>query len=293
MDSVHSLTYPANSHEVSPWVKVGAVLLLLTLLLPLLLLVRTAWGSAGLAYELTPAELLLHYPPATVRVPRGEILQAYTLEPSGGRRLRGTGLPSLQEGLYRFTETGRITMYSTSTELLTVIETAERKWGISPAQPHGFLQALTAGETGRFEPVAGNGALTLLAITLPVALLMIGLALLTAYLFGAARQIVYALEEDRLVIAVRTFRWVVPYDRITGVSQVEWKGFPWRTFGASFPGLHWGDFAWKGRRLKMAATQLRPLVLVEAGRLTYGITPQEPERFMTQLQARLPEAGRQ
>lgn len=65
-----------------------------------------------------------------------------------------------------------------------------------------------------------------------------------------------------------------------------------RILGTGMPGLYWGRFWWKqaGPGLRLYVTRYKPLVLISAGGLTYGVTPREEGRFVEELRRRL-ESG--
>ena len=265
-------------------------LLICLMLLPVWLSIRTVWGAATLQYELTPAELIIHFGPKTTRIDRDAITDVTLLEQvTKGRRNFGTGLPNLKEGRFTYAETGRITLFATSTRPLTVIATPDQKWGISPADATAFQRALTAGETGVFRPVASAstwGSVSTMILPVMISLGVIGLL---GFLLRMSRRIAYELGSDALIVHGGLSPVRIPYAKMEAVESASPGGFPWRSFGIGMPGLHWGYFSWKaaGGRLKLYATRLRPLVLIRAGRQTYGLTPADEERFMAELAQRI------
>lgn len=279
---------PASArHHWSVWLL--PAILSAALLLPVWFGIRTVWGAMTLQYELTPLELIITYGPRVERIDR-QLITGVTLHENltRGRRHIGTGLPNLKEGRFSYAETGAITMFAASTQPLTVVETTAGKWGISPANAGEFRRALAEGGSGRFDPVAGAspwGVLWTAALPLGIGL---GMAALWRYLVRMARRLAYELGHDALVIHGGFSPVKIPYGRIQRISIVTPPGFPWRSFGVSMPGLHWGDFRWSslGGSLKLYATRLRPLVLIETGRERIGLTPEEPERFMAELERR-------
>lgn len=265
-------------------------LVVATTLFPLWLLVKDVWGVATLTYEITPGAVLIEFGPRTTRIERGEIIDATIIEePSRGRRLFGTSFPGLKEGRWSFAETGPIRLVSTTTRPLTVIETAQGKWGISPADPERFIDTLNAGGAGRFEPVESQAFWGLVALSL-VPLLSCGvMAGVIRYVVGLYRNIGYELTDEGVLIHGARRPKLVPYAKIDDVKEASPAGTPWRTFGVGMPGMYWGAFSWKeaGRHVNLYATRLRPIVLIQAGSRTYGITPEESDRFLAELRARL------
>nr|PZN42473.1 MAG: hypothetical protein DIU70_05110 [Bacillota bacterium] len=259
---------------------------------PLLVVVlfgSTLWGAMTLRYELTPTHLVIPYGLRETRIPRAAITNVTILTPTRGGRLWGTGLPGLQEGRWSFAETGPIRMYSTSTQPLTVIETPEGKWGISPADPEGFREALLTGKTGVWEPVPTRAAGFLVAfglVEVAVLAVVVGIAV---YLVRLRRNLGYRLTADALEVTGGLTPVRIPYRSITEVTIASPRGRPWRLWGVGMPGLLWGDFRWKevAPNLRLYATRTQPLVLVRAGRVTYGLSPTDPEGFVAALRKRL------
>lgn len=253
---------------------------------------HAVWGSATLSYTLTQDTVEIRYGPTRVRIPRAEITEARIHdELTGGRRLFGTAYSGLYQGLWSFRETGRITLYATRLERLVVIETPNERWGVSPRDPDAFTRALLSGGTGTFEPERRGEIAGLLALTLvPIVLIALCLGILYEF-FGIAitGKLHYELDANAVVIHGGSRRIKIPYDKITGVEVKHPQGKPWKLFGASLPGLYWGDFSWReiGPALKIYATSLRPLVVISCGRRTYGLSPRDPDGFVAELKRRL------
>lgn len=281
--------YEPARRRLPGWTKVVGLCLVLVCLLPVYFGVRSVWGLLTLRYELTPDNLVITFGPEQTVIRRTEVSRVATLRPTGGKRVRGTGMSNLQAGLWSFAETGRITLYSTTTNPLTVIETGAGKWGISPADPAGFERALAQGGTGVFEPAGGGGASGLVG---PVLLALIAPAVgggLAVYLVRAWKGLRYLLTDQELVIETGWSRVGVPYTRMTGAESAAPGGFPLRLFGTGMPGLHLGSFAWKqaGPNLKLYTTRIKPLILISAGKQTYGVTPEDGEGFLADLRRRI------
>src|SRR5690606_24932594 len=121
---------PVKSNpKAALWSMMGLVILLALVLVGVI--VYSAWGGATLSYALTESGVEIVYGPSHVHIPREEITGVQVYERlSGGRRLFGTALPRLRQGLWSFNETGRITLYASTTDGMVVIETAGGRWGI-------------------------------------------------------------------------------------------------------------------------------------------------------------------
>jgi hypothetical protein len=270
------------------WVFIGLVGVV-CLLLPYLSL-KSLWGARTLRYELTPTEVVIRFGPERIAIPRTSIQKVTILTPTRGVRLFGTGLPDLQEGRWRFAETGPITLYSRSTSPLTVLETPEGKWGISPADPEAFKNALTAGQTGVFLPPAPSSISwpSLLALGLAGTLIPIGVGGLLLYLIRVPERMAYVLTDRELEIHIGWKRIPIPYSAIRDVRVISGPGMPWRIFGAALPGLYWGRFRWKaaGQSLDLYATRYKPLVVLSLDQRTIGISPADTDGFLAELNGR-------
>lgn len=290
MTTTHEpLVYRPVAAQASPWLKLLVAIILLVMLLPVWAGVRAVWGVSTLRYELTRADLVIHYGPTVERIPRAAILKVTQLTPSRGRRTMGTGLPGLQHGRWTFTETGPIYMYSTSTAPLTVLETATGRFGISPADPAGLQAALASGGTGTFAPAPAQHGWSMAAFLFAALVLPVGLALLLLYLMRMPSVMTYTLDTEALAIRPGFGKVTVPYEQIRAVELASPPGFPVRVFGAGLPGLQWGAFHWPkaGRSLRLYTTRIKPLVLVRTDRRTFGLTPEDGERFVAELSRRI------
>lgn len=256
-------------------------------LLPLLALGRGVSGRSGLAYELTPTDLVIHYPPANVTVPRQAItgMQIYD-RLTQGRRDMGTAMPGLYQGRWRFHETGRINLYASVQQQVVVLQTADGQWGITPAEPAAFVAAYQNGSTGSWAPAPGGSPLSFVLPFGAGFVILISLAAwVLVYYIRLPGTIRYILSDEALLIQGGRLRLSLPYSTIDAVRLDSPRGLPWRTIGAHLPGLVWGRFAWKaaGPSLRIYATQLKPLVLVSSGGATYGISPADAEAFVSEL----------
>lgn len=272
------------------WI-VTAFIIVVGIGLPLVLTARSVWGARSLGYGLDPAAVTIRYAPATITIDRGEISRAYVLNgPTKRLRVAGTAMPGLYQGRWSFAETGRIELYASDLSRVVVLETRSgAKWGISPADPDGFVQALTAGQTGDWAPVPAGGFNWILLLPL-IEVPVLGLVLwLVWYFVPDPRLIRYLLTDDALLITAGARRQIrVPYAAMTGVTIASPKSGPMKIGGAALPGLYWGTFLWRaaGPNLKLYATRYKPLVLITTEHATYGLSPEEPERFVTELQQR-------
>ncbi|MFZ5814797.1 MAG: PH domain-containing protein [Bacillota bacterium] len=287
--SQQTLTFPARPHRPKGWLWLLAGGVALLLLLALFLPARSLWALSNLQYELTPEALVITYAWEEVEIKRSAIRQVRVITPTGGIRQYGTGLPGLQHGRWSFRETGTIFLYSTTTRPLTVIETAGRTYGISPSEPDSFQRALAEGRTGRWRPVrAHTPAGILVAVVLP-SLVSLGVVFLLFYLRWMGRSLTYFLTEEALLITAGWNRIRLPYSEILQARIESPRGSPWKIMGAYMPGLYWGGFYWKaaGPRLRLYSTHDKPLLLITTPRGTVGISPDQPERFLAELENRL------
>lgn len=270
------------------WFFIG--LISVAILLVVFLFVRTVWGISNLGYELTDSDIVITFGPNRTRIPRAEVAGVYVVEqPTRGWRYFGTNAPGLKEGRWTFAETGDITLYATSVRPLTVIETEQRKWGISPEDPEAFVTAFQAGSTGHFAPVAVSDHSSLIGLSsllLLAAIVSLGVLI---YVIRLAKTISYELGPTAVLIRGGLKPVEIPYERITEVRIDEPAGLPFRTYGVSMPKLYWGSFSWKpvGPNLTLHATRLRPLVVISTGKRTYGLSPSDPDTFVQELKRRL------
>lgn len=276
-------------------VRVLLVILLAAVLWPIWIAVSTTLGARTLVYEITPSEVVITYGLKKTRIDRSEITAVELIEqPTRGRRVFGTNVPGLKEGRWSFEETGRITLFATSLTPLLVIETESGKWGISPQDPQAFLAAVESGATGAFQPVPSGGSGPFIALLLLVLLTAGIVVVLIFYIFRVSRNIAYELTDDAVLIHGSWRPVKIPYAKITGVRIANPEGVPLRLFGIGMPGLHWGSYGWKqaGPNLQLYATRLKPLVLISAGARTFGVTPEDDERFAAELKRRIDTEGR-
>lgn len=254
------------------------------------LIVYSAWGGATLSYAITASHVEIEYGPSLIQIPRAEIEEVRILDQvSGGRRLFGTSMPGLRQGVWSFRETGRITLYATTLDRLVVIVTQDGQWGISPEDPEGFVRALETGGAANFEPPRQRGSWGIVALGM-VPLFSFALVFVIIVPFARiAGRFYYELANDAVLIHGESRPIKLPYAEITSVEVKQPEGRPRKWFGASLPGFYWGDFSWRaaGPNLRLYASSLRPLVVISSGRRTFGLSPAEPEKFVAELKRRL------
>ena|GEM_PF-1208186 len=272
----------------SAWIWFILVLTGLTLVWAGWLMIRTVWGVNDLHYTLTETTLEISYGPTQVEIPRNEILSVEQVAVSGGKRLFGTALPGLQEGAWTFPETGRVELYSTEPELLTVVQTPTKKYGISPADSAGFISAVEGGGTGRWDPAPTQAGRVAVVMSVIVLAIIIGTIVLLAAIAVGAKNILYVLDSDGILIQMGWMKARIPYKEIEALEKASPQGSPIRTVGAAMPGLYWGTFYFRKEklRLKIYATQYRPLVLIHAGKSTYGLNPADADGFIAEVSRR-------
>lgn len=285
--ALHMTFQPVRARSAR-WLWSLVALIVLITLLPVFLLGRTAVGASNLRYELTQTELIIRFAGAPTRIARSAITEVQTYDDlTGGRRLMGTAVPGLYEGRWSFNETGRITLFASTTDRIVVVKTPDGTWGLTPAEPAAFVSALKGGDTGTWAPVRGKTPWLFMGPFFAFILLAVGAAsAMLIYYIRLPGTIRYHLTEEGVVIEGGRLRVALPYGEITRAEVVSPPGTPLRLFGAHLPGLVWGTFSWKGLpgKLRIYATQLKPLVVITAGRVTYGISPAEQERFIAELQ---------
>ncbi|HLN61515.1 MAG TPA: PH domain-containing protein [Symbiobacteriaceae bacterium] len=278
----------------STWLYLIVLFIFLSLLIPFGLIGREVWAVSTMTYDLTPDAVLITYGADVIRVDRAAVTNPRLVSPSSTRKLNGTGMPGAYSGRWQFAEFGQVRLYATRLEQVVLLPTPDQTWAVSPAEPEAFLNALQAGGTGQWQPARGESPwLTAAVIGFIDLLVFVIVAAILVYYARLPRTIRYALTDEGLRVEGGRLRLLLPYDRITSVEQATPAGHPWRKFGASLPGLHWGHFSWRsvGGPLRLYATALKPLVLVRTGQDVYGLTPEEPERFVTELSRRISPMG--
>jgi hypothetical protein len=274
------------------WWRLSLILIVATPLLPLFMLVQTAWGAQNMAYTVTPDALLIRYAWTEERIPLDQIQSVAIVHPTSRSRINGTGMPGLYEGRWTSAETGRITLYATRLDPWVVLTTADRQWGLTPSDPTAFLAALQQRQSATFAPAApdrsGGWAFTL--VMLPG--LVVGpLLWYIFYLIARFRKgLTYELGSDGLAIQTGWRPIFIRYAEIERAGEVSPTGGPSRLYGTCVSGCYWGAFTWYGvaKRIQLYATRLKPIVLIEtrAGR-SFGLSPEDAAGFLGALHERI------
>jgi hypothetical protein len=268
------------------WLWLIAAVMVAAVVLPAFLLGRTLLGASRMSYELKPDALVIHHGLEAVVIPRAGMTGVRLLEqPTERRRLAGTALPGAYDGRWSFAETGRITLYARALNRMVVVTAPNGTWGITPTDAEGFVSALEHGATGVWEPVGAPSPWKQVTWLLPFFLLVLPAMGIVVYYIRLPASICYVIGPETLEIRGGRLRVVLPFASIEQAELASPPGSPMRVFGAGLPGLFWGVFAWRqvGKRVRLYATQYKPLVLVTAGGTTYGISPEDGDRFMAEL----------
>lgn len=283
------MRFPPAESQRNRWMVALTIVVTAVVILVAWVCARAVWGKASLSYQLTPTGVEIRYGLERVVLPREAITDVRMVSPlTRARRHMGTAMPGLYEGRWSFAETGPLILYSTSRDFVVLIETRDGRWGISPADPEGFVAAYQADIPGHYPPVESGSAWAPAVLGAVSFLTVVLLAGLMIPLWRISRHMEYELGERALLIHGSLSPIVLPYSEITGARIDHPAGSPLKVFGASLPGLYWGSFSWRpaGGRIKLCATRLRPLVIVSTRKQTYGLSPQDPQRFVEELQRR-------
>jgi len=249
-------------------------------------------GSLTMRYELTAQSLEIPFGLSRAHLERSAVTRVQRMTLTGGSRLFGTSLPGLQQGRWRFNETGPVQTYTTlqQKQPVIVLFASPEPFVISPADPEGFLKAWNSGGTGVFKPVPSNAWVSASIGVGVIGLLTVILVPLFISFAQAPKRMVYELDDQELVLRLSWFSKArIPLQSIRSVRVDSPKGHPLRLWGGDVPGFYWGRFSWKavGRNLRLFATELRPMVFIETEDRIYGITPAEREEFVADLNQRL------
>jgi hypothetical protein len=273
------------------WLKYLMLLLSLVMLLPLGLLFQTVRGAATMSYIIHPDNLVIRYG-SQHSILLSDIRAVGELHLTGLSRIAGTSAPGLYEGNWRSQETGPIKLYATHLDSVVVIITEGTTYGITPADPAAFIAALEKHQVGTFAPATpkGNPVVALLPMILLVLVLIPGLWIMMGYIWRFPERLTYELGDSALVIETGWRPVRVPYGEIETVEETTLTGWPMRLVGTSLAGLHWGSFSWSavpGKRINLYATQLKPLVLIRAGKRSLGLSPADGDGFVSALRERI------
>lgn len=286
-------TFYPSQPDRTPGLVATRFVTLVVLLFVLISLGNSFVAAANMQYQVTATAVRVRSGLRNVEVPLAEVVDVTLVEkPTGGLRVFGTGLPGLKTGRWRFTETGDINLYATQLDALVVVDAGDDRWGLSPSDPQGFMQAIANRTPGTFQP-PGSLPRVLLGLAVPVLLVVVA-AGAVLYTMGAVgrfgKALRYELGPEGLTIRTGLRPVRIGYREIGQVETASPKGFPLRLAGASVGGLLWGRFRWPeaGPKLRLYATRMKPLVLLRLkdGR-TFGITPAQSEQFVAAVEQRL------
>jgi hypothetical protein len=274
------------------WWRLVLILIVATPLLPLFLLVQTAWGAQNMAYTVTPDALQIRYGWTEQRIPLDQIQSVGLVQPTRYSRINGTGMPGLYEGRWTSEETGRITLYATRLDSWVVLTTADQKWGLTPSDPTAFQAALQLRQTATFQPAAPDrsGGWVFTLVMLPG--LVVGpLLWYVFYLIARFRKgLTYELGPEGLVIRTGWRPVFIRYAEIEKAEEVSPKGGPSRLYGTCVSGCYWGAFSWYpfAKRIQLYATRIKPIVLIQTktGKM-FGLSPADSAGFLGVLHERI------
>jgi len=163
------------------------------------------------------------------------------------------------------------------------IERPRRALGVAAA---AFLSAIAA--------VLAT-ALIVKATTWPVSLtqfvaivsatVLIALAVVFAFWAYACYTLHYTVDRNGLTIAWGTIRHYIPMERIEGLSAGRGEDRP-DLWGLSWPGLRVGRALVGGKEVLFYSTHRSPeeIVYVRTPSATYAVSPQDPARFMAEVE---------
>lgn len=278
--------------KVNAWFKLFLIAIFLITLLPLYFSLEVIWGAQNLAYQVSGDSLEITYAWKRPSIPLREITSVEVVQPGRLSRVGGSSAPGLYSGRWSGPKTGRISLYATRLDSLLVVRTSEGTWGLTPANPEGMKAALLAGTPGDF-PVYASGAspwLTLSPFLLISLLLIPGTWYIFRLLYRFPARLSYELGPSALVIETGWRPVLVPYSEIESIEETTLKGWPMRMYGSELKGVHWGLFSWAavpGKRIHLYATQLKPIVLIRAGKRQFGLSPADATGFVTALKDRV------
>jgi len=117
------------------------------------------------------------------------------------------------------------------------------------------------------------------------ATVLIALAVVFAFWAYACYTLHYAVDRKGLTIAWGTIRHYIPMERIQGLSAGRGEDRP-DLRGLSWPGLRVGRALVGGKEVLFYSTHRSPeeIVYVRASSATYAVSPQDPARFMAEVE---------
>jgi hypothetical protein len=278
--------------KLSGWLKLFLLFVSLVMLLPLYFSVETIWGAANLGYQVTGESLRITYAWRGATIPLSSIHSVEVIHPAGLSRIAGNNTPGLYSGRWSSRETGPLNLYATRLDSLVVVKTAEGSWGLTPAEPVAFTAAVKNGTAGIFPaaPAIGNPLVVVIPLFLLVLVVVPGIWWILRLVERFPKVLSYELGPSELVIETGWRPVRVPYSEIESVEETTLKGWPLRTMGAAMKGVYWGQFAWSAvpaRRINLYATQLKPIVLIRAGKRSFGLSPADAAGFVAALRERI------
>lgn len=122
-------------------------------------------------------------------------------------------------------------------------------------------------------------------------LLFLGMVIMFGYFTWAAKNMEYVLEENELVIKWAFNKKSIPLDTITGIERAIGSS-SLKVVGASWPGFHLGSFTsptGKGSVNLFATRIWGEIILIRTKWEVIGITPEDAEGFLKELNEKLPE----
>ena len=117
------------------------------------------------------------------------------------------------------------------------------------------------------------------------ATVLIALAVVFAFWAYACYTLHYTVDRKGLTIAWGTIRHYIPMERIEGLSAGRGEDRP-ELRGLSWPGLRVGRALVDGKEVLFYSTHRSPeeIVYVRASSATYAVSPQDPARFMAEVE---------
>ena len=173
--------------------------------------------------------------------------------------------------------------------------------GVTIERPRRALGATAAALLATIAAVLAI-ALIVKATTWPVSLtqfvgivgasVLIVLAIVFAFWGYACYTLHYAVDRNGLTIAWGTIRHYIPMERIEGLSAGRGEDRP-RLRGLSWPGLRVGRALVGGREALFYSTHRSPeeIVYVRTATTTYAVSPQDPARFIAEVEQFRRSAG--
>lgn len=284
--------YPAQPAPSSGLKGINFVTLL-ALLVAVIALASSMLSAMNMQYAVTPESIRIRSGFSTKEIPLDAVTDVWRPDRlTGGVRLFGTATSNLRTGRFRFNETGDITLYATKLDSLVVIDVSDARYGLTPEDPERLMEAIETRSPGTFQPAGGTGRATA-SMLIPLALVAVA-AVSALYVTGAVgrfpKALRYELGPDGVTIRTGLSPVRIGYDELERVEVASPKGFPLRLYGTAVGSLLWGRFRWPdaGPNLRLYATRIKPLVLMHLrdGR-TFGITPEEDERFVEAVRQRM------